>query len=237
MTFLMVKEGVKMNIKVIGLGGVGSVLCDNLFRFVNYLNGEFNVTLVDGKSYKERNKVRQSFSGFGNKARIKRMDLISKFDNLNVETCTQYITRHNINEIIEEDDVIFLCVDNHNTRKLVSDYCTTLKKVVLISGGNEFVDGNVQMYIRENGKKLTPSLTDYHSEIDNPVDRSPDQMSCEELAVSEPQLLFSNITVALIMCWYFYDLTGLGNVRSGKNSEVFFDIENMNVRPAQRAVI
>ena len=226
-----------MNIKVIGLGGVGSALCDNLFRFVNYLDGEFNITLVDGKSYKERNRVRQSFSNFGNKARIKRRDLIATFDNLEVSTCTDYVTSRNVNRIIEEDDVIFLCVDNHRTRKIVSDYCTTLEKVVLISGGNEFVDGNVQIYIRENGKKITPSLTDYHPEIDNPEDRSPDQMSCEELAVSEPQVLFANITVALIMCWYFYDLVGVGNVRSGKNSEVYFDMEMMNVRPAQRVVI
>lgn len=226
-----------MNIKVIGLGGVGSALCDNLFRFVNYIDGEFNITLIDGKSYKERNKERQSFSNFGNKARIKRRDLIAIFDNLEVLTCTDYVTSRNVNRIIEEDDVIFLCVDNHRTRKIVSDYCTTLEKVVLISGGNEFVDGNVQIYIRENGKKITPSLTDYHPEIENPVDRSPDQMSCEELSVSEPQVLFANITVALIMCWYFYDLVGVGNVRSGKNSEVYFDMEMMNVRPAQRVVI
>jgi molybdopterin/thiamine biosynthesis adenylyltransferase len=226
-----------MNIKVIGLGGVGSALCDNLFRFVNYIDGEFNITLIDGKSYKERNKERQSFSNFGNKARIKRRDLIAIFDNLEVLTCTDYVTSRNVNRIIEEDDVIFLCVDNHRTRKIVSDYCTTLEKVVLISGGNEFVDGNVQIYIRENGKKITPSLTDYHPEIDNPEDRSPDQMSCEELSVSEPQVLFANITVALIMCWYFYDLVGVGNVRSGKNSEVYFDMEMMNVRPAQRVVI
>ncbi len=228
-----------MNIKVIGLGGVGSILCDNIFRFINYDDDieSCNVILVDGKMYTQKNTSRQAFSRMGNKARTKKAELSARFVGIDFDLVQDYITEINIKSIIEDQDIIFLCVDNHKTRKLVSDYCDTLDNVVLISGGNEFTDGNAQIYIRKEGRNITPSITDYHSEIKNPVDRSPDEMSCEELAVSEPQLLFANLTVATLMCWYFYDLCFTGSVLKGQNAEIYFDMKTMTVRPAQREVL
>lgn len=226
-----------MNIKVIGLGGVGSALCDNLLRFINYLDDSFYVTLIDGKMYKDRNKDRQSFTRLGNKATTKKGELAAKFANINFEAISEHITPINVMNFIKENDVVFMCVDNHITRKLISDYTSTLREMVLISGGNEFTDGDVQVFIRKEGKNITPSLTDYQSDIANPTDKSPHEMSCEELEKSEPQLLFANLTVATLMCWYFYDLITDGNIMNGSNPQVFFDMKTMNVRPAQRQVI
>ncbi len=111
-------------------------------------------------------------------------------------------------------------------------YASTLKNVVLISGGNELTDGNVQLYVRREGVDLTPKLTDYHPEIENPTDKSPDEMSCQELEESSPQLLFTNMSVATLMCQVFYNFMQ-GNV---KFSEVYFDMLDMCADSKVRAV-
>jgi hypothetical protein len=103
----------------------------------------------------------------------------------------------------------------------------------LISGGNEFTDGNVQLYVRRGGQDLTPDLCKYHPEIANPDDRLPTEMSCEELAQSDPQLYFTNLGVATLMCWTFYNAIVK---KSYERSEVYFDILTMNTNSKVRAV-
>jgi molybdopterin/thiamine biosynthesis adenylyltransferase len=223
-------------IKIIGLGGVGSLLCDNLCRYLNYQKGgEFIVTLIDGDDYEYKNNERQSFSRLGSKATVKANDMRTMFDNISFRETPVFITPENISRYIAEGDIIFLCVDNHKTRKLVSDYAGTVNDLLIISGGNEYTDGNVQIYLRIGGEDKTPSLTDYHPEIVNAGDKSPDEMSCEELAEVEPQLLFTNMTVATIMCWTYYNISSAMNENLDYyNSEVYFDIQTMYTSPKVR---
>jgi molybdopterin/thiamine biosynthesis adenylyltransferase len=215
-------------ISIVGLGGIGSILSEKISRFLNYTQSfkGSRVKLIDGDEFEEKNLERQEFSKFGNKAYIKSVDLKLKFPELQFESFREFLNYSNVNEVLKEEDIIFLCVDNHKTRKLVSDFASKLKNVVLISGGNDFVDGNVQTYIRQNEKDITPSLTDYHPEIYEPKDKSPDEMSCEELANSSPQLFFANLTAATIMCWAFYNSVFMKKT-SQLPSEVYFDIEKM----------
>ncbi len=218
------------NIKIIGLGGIGSVLCDNLCRYLNFQKGGvYTVNLVDGDDYEYKNTERQSFSRLGNKSRVKVQDMRTMFDNISFREVPEFVTPENISRYIVEGDIVFLCVDNHKTRKLVSDYAGTINDLLVISGGNEFTDGNVQIYLRIGGEDKTPSLTDYHPEIANAGDKSPDEMSCEELAASDPQLLFTNLSVATIMCWAFYNITAVieGNLDKCI-SEVYFDMQSMS---------
>src|SRR5262249_60475714 len=87
----------------------------------------------------------------------------------------------NVGQLIRNGDHVLLCVDNHPTRKLVSDHCGTLANVALFSGGNEGVEpprergtyGNVQVYLRKGGRDLTVPLTRFHPEIANPKARCP----------------------------------------------------------------
>ena len=96
-------------------------------------------------------------------------------------------------------------VDNHATRKLVSDRCEDLENVVLISGGNDFTDGNVQVHIRRDGQNITlPIANDFHPEIMYPEDRNPADAGCEELAQSQPQLVIANNAIAATMLSVFY---------------------------------
>jgi len=218
-----------MRIKIIGLGGVGTYLCDALCRYLNY--GEASdiiVTMVDGDSYEQKNLQRQVFTDFGNKAETKKADMQELYDRLKFENINSFVNSENIRRIVYSGDIVFVCVDNHQTRKVVSDYATTLDDITIISGGNEFTDGNVQIYVRKGGIDITPSLTDYHPEIETPGDRSPEDMGCEELAKAAPQLLFTNLTVATIMCWVFYAL--ILQKDPVAFAEIYFDLETMSVR-------
>jgi hypothetical protein len=122
-------------------------------------------------------------------------------------------------------------VDNHPSRLLVSTHAGTLKDATLISGGNDFHDGNVQVYVRRDGANLTPSLSRYHPEIAAPRDRNPADLSSEALAAAgAPQLLFANLTVAALMlnAFYAWQQGALGY------SEVYCDLLENLTRPVVR---
>lgn len=212
-------------IAVIGLGGIGTNLINILCRFLNFTKTcKSSILLIDGDEYESHNLDRQEFQSFGGKAEEKFKELSRKFNIIDFNFCQAYINKSNINSVLKNINVIFMCVDNHKTRKIVSDYCKTLDNILLISGGNEYIDGNVQIYLRKNGIDITPSLTDYHPEIENPEDKSPHEMSCEELSVHEPQLLFTNSTVANLMMWPFYYHDKNDTIEI---SEIYFDILKM----------
>lgn len=197
-----------MDVKVIGLGGIGTALLAFLPRYLAFDQARRKerdiLTLIDGDHYEPNNMQRQAFGEFGDKADVKAREVRREQEYLAVNSIVEYVKPDNIANIIEEGNVVFLGVDNHKTRKLVSDHCGTLRNVVLVSGGNELTDGNVQVYVRKGGVDVTPSLSKYHPEIENPADKRPDEMSCEELAQSRPQLLFTNAAVAVAMLTAFY---------------------------------
>jgi molybdopterin/thiamine biosynthesis adenylyltransferase len=215
-----------MNITIVGLGGIGSSLCESLARFINY-STDLNPTilLVDGDEFEPKNFERQIFLDMGNKAEVKADELLMKFPSLQVDSYDAYINEANIAEVILNGDVVFLCVDNHKTRMIVNNYCKNLTDVTLISGGNEFEDGNVQIYVKKGGQDITPDLCAYHPEIANPEDRLPEEMGCEELAQSAPQLYFTNLYVATLMCCAFYNVVVK---KEYERSEVYFDVRTMS---------
>lgn len=216
-----------MEITIVGLGGIGSILANTVSRFLdsNKSLKPITIKLVDGDEYEHKNTSRQEFYNFGNKANVKNRELSNRFQNINYRDFQMFLDENNISEIISENSIVFVSVDNHKTRRLVSNYAKKLNDVIIISGGNELTDGNVQIFIRKGGENVTPSLTDYHPEIENPLDKSPDEMSCEELSHAEPQLYFTNFMVAGHMCSAFYNIIERNNY---KISEVYFDILSMN---------
>lgn len=225
----------KIYVVVIGLGGVGSILIERLGRFFNYNNDlEVGLLLVDGDEYEPKNYERQEFSQMGNKSEVKATELEVKFPEVRVDSYDAYINETNTAEVIKEGDIVFLCVDNHKSRNIISNYCKQLKDVTLISGGNDFTDGNVQIYIRRKGVDLTPDLAAYHPEIANPQDKLPDELSCEQLANADPQLYFANLGVATLMCWAFYKTIIRGQV--DQQSEVYFDILQLSANAQTRIV-
>ena len=220
-----------MAIRIIGLGGIGSHLVSPLCRYVDALlqstkKDKEAMILIDGDSYEAKNADRQEFQDIGNKAEVAAQRMKKMFPSLVIEAKPHFVTDDNIFLFIEERDTVFLGVDNHATRKLVSGQCQKLKEVILISGGNELTDGNVQIYIRKKGKNLTPPLTHFHPEIADPQDHNPAELSCEALAqAGTPQLIFTNLAVAVHMLSAFWMVNEfLAGRAELKYAEQYFDL-------------
>jgi molybdopterin/thiamine biosynthesis adenylyltransferase len=226
-------KAIMLEIKAVGIGGIGCALLPFLCRYLQYSQTSARLTLIDGDRFERSNAARQAFSRLGNKAEVKSLELAQEYEALALRSVPEYVTETNVGRLIGTGEVVFLMVDNHASRNLVNQHATSLPDLTLISGGNDYEDGNVQIYIRKGGQDLTPSLSRYHPEIAAPQDRNPAAMSCEELmAAGAPQLLFANLMVASLMLNAFYA------IRQGRlnYSEVYLDIVQNVSRAVTRPV-
>lgn len=228
-------------IKVIGLGGVGGIVCRYLIIFLAALHRPCRLVLIDGDSFEPDNASRMLFARAGNKAAVIRDDLLGYFaeSDLELTAVEEYVTPENISRLIHDGDIAILAVDNHATRKLVNDYCAARPNVTLISGGNDGVGrdasgrvlrgtyGNCQVYLRGDGQDRSPSLGKYHPEIDKPADRLPSEPSCGVLLAKVPQILFANLTTAAAILNTFW-LYLCGELHY---SELAFDIHDGWMKP------
>lgn len=251
------------SIKLIGLGGVGGIVARYLSLFLASLRINLRLVLIEGDPFEPANADRMVFCAHGNKASVIKAELspILSASFLTLVDIPEYVNASNIARLIQNGDIVILAVDNHATRKLVSDYCRKqLYRVCLISGGNDGIEagadhprnrgtyGNCQIYIRHDGVDLSPALTRYHPEIRRPTDKHPQDKNCSELVRSVPQILFTNLATAsaVLNAFWLYCCKAL------HYSELAFDIadglmapvplpapdQNCNFRnPAMRYVI
>jgi len=135
---------------------------------------------------------------------------MEEYGSLSYSFINEYVTENNIASMIEDGDIVILGVDNHPTRRIVSDYCSTLPNIHIFSGGNGFHKATIQRYIRRDGVDLRPNLCKYHPEIAEDNEGHPNTMGCEALSRREPQLIFANTEVATKLCSAFYTEIILG---------------------------
>jgi molybdopterin/thiamine biosynthesis adenylyltransferase len=232
----------RTSIKLIGLGGVGGIVARYLTIFLASLDKDLRLVLIDGDVYEPSNAARMFFSEHGNKAVVTCADLLANFADsfLSLIPIQEYVTPDNIDRLIHSGDIVILAVDNHATRKLISDFCSaSLYDVCLISGGNDGVGrdasnqitrgtyGNCQVYIRSGGKDINQCITKFHPEIRNPADKNPSDENCTELMQSVPQILFANLATAsaILNAFWLYCCGAL------HYSELAFDIADGLMRP------
>ena len=238
-----------LTVRLIGLGGIGGIVARYIAVFLTSLRCEANLLLIDGDHFEPANATRMLFDSYGNKAEVTRAALHSHAVNsqLSVMAVEELVTPQNVARLIPggEHEFVLLCVDNHETRKLISDYCqgrsgfTGVSDMCLISGGNDGVGadsagvirrgsyGNVQVYIRRGGVDVSPSLTAYHPEIDQPPTVSGDDRNCTQLLDTVPQLLFTNLMAASAICNSFW----LYLCDALHYSELGFEIAEARMRP------
>lgn len=229
----------KTRIVVVGLGGIGSALVRPLCQYLCYNRGldEIEICLVDGDTYATHNVERQ-FAGVGQKTSVVAAELKPKFSRIRFSTVDQYIVYDTAAKTIFEGNIVLLAVDNHVTRKIVSEHCSDLKDVVIISGGNTDNSGHVMVYHRANGEDLTnPFTSDLHPEIANPTDLHPVEQEaadgCDVLARYEPQFLVVNNLVAaemLLLLSQYLDNRDMPD-------EVFLDISGNAMRATYWSLI
>lgn len=172
------------------------------------------------------------FHRLGNKAEVSAEQMEGMFPNIIIRAVPSFFTEENSYELIQSGDIVFLCVDNHKTRCQVSDRFEELESGLLISGGNELTDGNIQIHCREGGEDITlPIANEFHPEIKYPGDENPGEVGCEELAKSEPQLLGTNNHIASFMFCAF-----LAFLRKEiLPDEVYIDCLKLHATPKMRS--
>lgn len=227
--------------KLIGLGGVGSIAARYLALFLASLDEDLTFVLVDGDAFEEENAGRMFFSEPRNKAAVVCDELVALLGDsrLLLDAKETYVTPANVAELILPGDLVLLAVDNHDTRKLVSERCGQLDDVTLVSGGNDGVEpeaerpklgtyGNVQVHVRRNGVDLSPPLTAHHPEIADPKDENPGTLSCAEQVASVAQILFTNLQTATAML----NTLRLHLAEELAYSELHFDVHHGRMQPA-----
>jgi hypothetical protein len=196
-------------IRLIGLGGVGGIVLQFLAMFLRGGMRPARLVLIDGDQFEPKNMERMNFPSSGNKAEVKAAETLEMLGPcpLSIVPVPEHVKEANVGRLVRSGDYVLLCVDNHVTRRIVSDHCQTLSDIVLISGGNDGVEpprqqgtyGNVQIAVRQNGQDLTAPITRYHPEIANATGAIPGHEGCGQIVQSVPQLLFTNLAVASAM--------------------------------------
>lgn len=224
---------------LVGAGGIGTWLAAGLARMLEFKYPGSALIIVDGDTYEERNKERQSFSQMGNKAIATASDLTNQFPNTMFIPVPKWVVDDNFggvaddqespkikaSALITEGDVVFAVVDNFAARKIIFDAAANLDNVDIFTGGNDdALFGSIYHYQRRDGHDVTDHPVHTHSEYENPPDKNPGELSCQDRAKIEggTQLLATNMAVAAFL---------LGRVQktivsnqSPDEAEIYFDL-------------
>lgn len=189
---------------MIGAGGTGTHLIAPLLAYLETHHGnlgeEWQCVVIDGDNFDQGNTTRQLFDP-GFMATNKAEAMAQMYNRYPVMPVAKFIGKEDLQTMFDEGDTVFICADNHSIRALVQERALELQNCVVINAGNEMHDGNVQLWVRENGENKTPKLTYMHPEI---VFKSEDDraaMTCQEAAAlpGGGQLILANQQAAAWM--------------------------------------
>ena len=214
---------------LVGCGGIGSQLLAPLVRYLRNSSREALLVLVDGDVFEPGNALRQEFpaSAVGsNKAEA--LAGWVREAGLACQAVPLYLDERNVSEVLRQGDVVLLAVDNHRTRALVDRHLCDLREATLISGGNDEIDGNVQLVRRRDGVSLDGTLIEIHPEIATAIDGPASGQGCAAQMAERPQLLVTNLMVASAMLNCLWAVCEQG---SAPYSEVYLDVVQNAARP------
>lgn len=240
---------------IVGVGGIGTALADDATKMLEYKRPGSFMILVDGDTFEEKNKERQNFSEMGNKADVKAKELTKKFtattvvplakwvveeveaiegaeetdeDNPDPSTSDSVKTKIAVSELLDEGQVVFAVVDNFKARAIICKEAENYDNIDVFMGGNDdALFGSVYHYQRRGGKDITCPPHYWHPELENPPDRNPGDMSCEERAKIEggTQLVATNRMVASLMLGRIQHCILNGNP-PGPGASIYFNLED-----------
>lgn len=223
---------------VIGAGGVGSWLIPGLVRILEWKFPGSVLVIVDGDSYEPKNKERQDFKEIGPKASIQAMKLTEEFTNTVIIPVAKWVVgddyegnssedsaKIKASQLVAENDTVFAVVDNFAARKIIFDAASKLDNVDVFTGGNDDAYfGSVYHYQRRNGQDVTDHPVTMHPEYENPPDRNPGELSCQERAKIEggTQILATNMAVASFLLARVQKT--IVNEEKPTEGEIYFDL-------------
>jgi molybdopterin/thiamine biosynthesis adenylyltransferase len=172
-------------IVVIGAEHIGAALLPPLCRVLNYRSETYRLgramVLVVDPTQAESNMA----------------SLRKDFEDIDLAARQTHLDQGNVAELIPEKAVVFCCSPNMATVKVISDHCETLRNVTAIRGGCGFMQGVVQVFVRQKNKSITLPFTNRnHPEVSSPRDDDD----------PGPQTILTNCFVASVMLNAFHAL-------------------------------
>ena len=224
---------------VIGAGGIGTWLTAGLVRLLEWKFPGSALIIVDGDNYEQKNKERQEFTKIGNKAVVKAHELTPQFPNTTIIPIPKWVVSEDFggvtteedapkikaSDLINEGDIVFAVVDNFAARKIIFDSASRLNNVDVFTGGNDdALFGSVYHYQKRDGKQITEHPVAFHSEYENPPDKNPGELSCQQRSEIEggTQLLATNMAVAALILGRVQKTIVLD--QSPEETEIYFDL-------------
>jgi molybdopterin/thiamine biosynthesis adenylyltransferase len=235
---------------VVGAGGVGTWLSAGLVRMLEWKYPGSALIIVDGDTYEQRNLERQDFTQMGNKASVKALELSKQFNNTTIIPIPKWVVSDDhpptdddsnkikASQLIAENDIVIAVVDNFAARKILFDTASKLDNIDVFTGGNDDnLFGSIYHYRRRNGVDITSHPSETHPEYQNPPDRNPGEMSCQERAEVEggTQLLATNMAVAAFILGRIQHT--IVSEQNPEQSEIYFDLGLGMAQPYNRMVV
>lgn len=205
---------------MVGAGGTGTHLLPALLTYLraHHEPGDYQVVIADGDVFEEKNMARQLFAD--GMITINKADaMVQMYPGHPLISVTRYIGKADIEQMVQDGDCVIICADNYSVRALIADHARTLDNCVVVNGGNELNDGSVQLWVRENGENVTPSITYGHPEIKFIAENDRAALTCAQIAAipGGEQTILANMASALFMLtairrWHdgSFRQTGLG---------------------------
>ena len=138
----------KANIAVIGLGGIGCPLIQYMVS-----SGLKNLKFFDGDKIEKSNLGRQILYGLEDVGKYKSISAKEKIlktnPNCKISIYTEYITKKNINLLLESDIVIDTC-DDWKSSKLINEFCVNKSINYIFSSA---INYNIQICLFNNKDK------------------------------------------------------------------------------------
>lgn len=189
---------------LIGAGGTGSHLIGPLSQLLHFHpEGTNDITVIDGDIYENSNATRQVFDEKdlgANKAEA----TAKRLNNPNIRTIPQFIDEEKFSRILEktvekiDNFLIITAVDNHATRNAIIKALDAgnYSNFVLISPGNSYDQGQIILYVKEDGETKTAHPFVKYADLAEPVDAIPGADGCLNHINSAPQLITANMGAA-----------------------------------------
>lgn len=164
---------------IIGAGGTGSHLISSLVRLLRYhaSGAPENITVIDGDRVEPHNLSRQLFSH-----NHIMMDKVDSMRELGINTLSEYVDGERLVNLIKNDlkeapdrFLVVMAVDNTATRSSIIKAidAANFQNFVILDPGNNMYHGEVVVYVKDKGKRLTAHPFDIYPEISEPKDKIP----------------------------------------------------------------
>jgi molybdopterin/thiamine biosynthesis adenylyltransferase len=184
---------------MVGAGGTGSHLFHGLYLYALAKGLDYHtIHIWDADNVEEKNLERQAF--FQHDIGMNKAEALAQRFVTHTRPHKEYVGPNNIELVMQDGDIVFICADNMTVRRLINERAKQLDNVTVINGGNELTSGSVQLFIRKDGVNLTPPLDWFSPELAiEDGDRS--ELSCADIAAlpGGEQTIIANQTVAALM--------------------------------------